>query len=932
MHHQSPGTSGDFYTYGNLPSVSSIQRIPPSPAEFNHANSSMDGGYQMESELPPINHSNPHPYPQQQINSFPGSPLTIQTNLPPIQMTAMTQFKINHWQNKNFDSGVQTMSHSQVPSVMSMGSVHPPSMMSGVSSMADELARTELTDQQQQRFENIPLGYRQDSSKALSAMPSLVQLMRDTDEVVVQKAVGIVQNIARQDDDERRTPPVIRGREVPETLRSVMIHWKNKPMIVRMCLGTLFHLCSRSQDQETLQEIIRLTKENNWSFLTDLITFIGREENACWRYATLILHSIVSEKNIGIEALLQARKLNALVAVSSRLAPNNSEKLLSVVVELCRLLCDKDVDLKHKFLELGGIQKLLSVLNGCQYENLLWRTTQLLNHFANYEPGWLVGCGAHKTLCRMLTHGSPRVVNSALECLRNISDVSCEDSDCFPLLSTLLRFMGNENLKTVLYAVQIMGNMCANNKARKEHLIQMNGVGLLIRQICVPSSNPPLEEECHREILDLLRSLSMGHDRVQEVQLMLFENPEIYLHKLMQLRPAVLKKTLQVLMQAAKNDANLERFSATALANPQTRARISFPSLIIYVLYISCEHLPENQMIENVSIPDLIHFSMATLQQLCRDRNLLNEISMLLGQPNHLLSGTILPVYALLQPQIREESVTRSALGLLSSIAIIPELTASFSSNLQLIKTITQHKASQNQTIASYANRALTLIQQGVEQMKSNSTQNYPIEQPRSSGTLRKSSSRPLEDLQQYVSTHQPSPQSSSRAELAEYIEPVPSLEMARNAPSREPENSPDQSPADNWPADLNDVQDTLNPFVNVFCGNDPSPSYQQPMPSEYHGDPKMDMSGQYDGNNWTGYQNNAPNYYPRQHYPNPHQPTQYPNQMGYYEEYRYAPGSQNDYRQRPPVPTQNQRQNYSNYPPQYPQQMPYDDRRYPPY
>lgn len=34
-----------------------------------------------------------------------------------------------------------------------------------------------------------------------------------------------------------------------------------------------------------------------------------REENACWRYATLILHSIVSEKTIGTEALLQARKL-----------------------------------------------------------------------------------------------------------------------------------------------------------------------------------------------------------------------------------------------------------------------------------------------------------------------------------------------------------------------------------------------------------------------------------------------------------------------------------------------------------------------------------------------------------------------------------------------------------------------------------------------
>lgn len=64
-----------------------------------------------------------------------------------------------------------------------MASIHAQSMISGVSSVADELSRAELTDKQQQRFENIPLGNRPEYSKAVSALPSLIELMNDSDEV-----------------------------------------------------------------------------------------------------------------------------------------------------------------------------------------------------------------------------------------------------------------------------------------------------------------------------------------------------------------------------------------------------------------------------------------------------------------------------------------------------------------------------------------------------------------------------------------------------------------------------------------------------------------------------------------------------------------------------------------------------------------------------
>lgn len=66
------------------------------------------------------------------------------------------------------------------------------------------------------------------------------------------------------------------------------------------------------------------------------------------------------------------------------LEAEKSEKLLPVIVDLIRVLCEKNTEQKIKFVKMGGPQKLLMLLQHRVYENLLWRTTQLLKTFSNF--------------------------------------------------------------------------------------------------------------------------------------------------------------------------------------------------------------------------------------------------------------------------------------------------------------------------------------------------------------------------------------------------------------------------------------------------------------------------------------------------------------------------------------------------------------------
>ncbi|VDP14656.1 unnamed protein product [Heligmosomoides polygyrus] len=227
-----------------------------------------------------------------------------------------------------------------------------------------------------------------------------------------------------------------------------------------------------------------------------------------------------------------------LQVVSEWLQHEKSEKLLPVIVDLAY------------FLETNGIPKLLNILKKCLYENCLWRTTRLLTVFSNFNPQMLVQCNAPAILAPQLAHDSERLVLVSLECLRNISDVPT-DANRYDLLRSLLRLFGHRNQKVTRYTLDILANLCANNRVNKEFLISNGIVGYLLRVLneertMNKQNQTIMVEEIHECILSILCTLCVGNSMIEEVRVEVFRQPQLFLEKLVHMRPVLLKQTLQV--------------------------------------------------------------------------------------------------------------------------------------------------------------------------------------------------------------------------------------------------------------------------------------------------------------------------------------------------------------------------------------------------
>ncbi|PIO71175.1 hypothetical protein TELCIR_06934 [Teladorsagia circumcincta] len=104
----------------------------------------------------------------------------------------------------------------------------------------------------------------------------------------------------------------------------------------------------------------------------------------------------------------------------------------------------------------------------------------------------LVQCNAPAVLAPLLAHDSERLVLVSLECLRNISDVPT-DGNRFDLLRALLRLFGHRNQKVTRYTLDILANLCANNKVNK---VSNEGVfhARTVPKVAHQNHSPPITE------------------------------------------------------------------------------------------------------------------------------------------------------------------------------------------------------------------------------------------------------------------------------------------------------------------------------------------------------------------------------------------------------------------------------------------------------
>ncbi|VDN83907.1 unnamed protein product [Brugia pahangi] len=703
-----------FNTTGNS------TRLPPTQAQPIPASSQMPP----RSAQVPLSTPLPHHYQQQQEQPASTGNADISSTGPSNATNAM--FRVQMWSN-NFDSGVHSMNHSSAPSVLSVSSLRAGSQISTMSD--DAHSRIELTDQQQIKFENIPsdLGRGSQDGETRNAVPELIHLLSDADEVVVQRAATTIQTIAKIDSEEPLyAEPYLRAVEVITALKDLLRTKSNKPAIIKPTLGALFHISER---RDGLESILKINDQTKGSLLIDIIQHIKFTGGSALRYAILTFHTIIAVKSADGHNIEVARANGALQALTQFLDRESNEKLLSVIVECVRLLCDKSQTQRALFLQLNGPSKLLHILRVLRYEGLLWRTTQLLKIFSNADPQAIVKCGGYDVLHKQLEHASQRLIISTLECIRNMSDVPTKDMDVSPLLNKLLQLLGAMDPIVILYCTGILSNLLANNQMNKEFLFSRGAIPTLYRVLIssysIPASTPNQQqrvEDIQERALATLRHLCVGHTHQVEAQKAVLQQQyaaDFLLRKLTEMRPSILKQTLQILNKAALQDANLLLFREIRLRQAAD-CETNFVERIALILKVACDQLPSTKMVEEVRVADLIQLSLSTLQLLCRDSVLLNQISYCIRRSDFLMfrdrdgdCAALLPVFCLYQNYVKDENLDRSALGLIYELSSHPELAALYAADSGLMAALHHYSQSRNQPFATYAKQAYERSMQG---------------------------------------------------------------------------------------------------------------------------------------------------------------------------------------------------------------------------
>uniref|UniRef100_A0A1I7TC38 Beta-catenin/armadillo-related protein 1 n=1 Tax=Caenorhabditis tropicalis TaxID=1561998 RepID=A0A1I7TC38_9PELO len=618
--------------------------------------------------------------------------------------------KVDMWRNHNFDSGFQTMNHSEAPSIIS--SLHPSSHLSGISSMAEYEPIPNLSDQQKQKFDGITKSPTDGQYNTVRAIPELTMLMKDQDNEVVYKAVILMQNIAKMECDplRRQNEARIVDPLVIFTLRDLLRDKVDHPNIIRFALGTLFNICNR---QEGIDLVTRAISEQP-DIIPNLIRHIGTYPTSIYKYAILTMHSILSDKQRGGQSVTIARQQDAIIHVTPWLEAEKSEKLLPVIVDLIRVLCEKNNDQKIKFVRLGGPQKLLTILQHRGYENLLWRSTQLLITFSNFDAPNLVAVGGRQILANLLSHGSPRLVLSTLETLRNISDVSSKLNED-QLLKSLLELVNSRNATIRLYSAQTMSNLVANNRHNKEFMCANHGVVNLLRALEIASNEMAdlRDKEAQRmedyieSLICTLRHLCVGHAMCDKVQAYVFRDPALFLHKLLGMRPVLVKHTLSLLLKIVSQHPLLIPFRQCRIGDK------GFVEQLIYILRVACTHLNVQDTIEGIRVKDIVHLCIQIMRSITRDQDILNEVVFFLQTPenNRMGDGHTLPIFVLQKANV-EENTKSSTLSLIYNLMHHEQMAEVFERDEVLGKMLqnVQMQAHTHPELAGLANNILKMI------------------------------------------------------------------------------------------------------------------------------------------------------------------------------------------------------------------------------
>lgn len=343
------------------------------------------------------------------------------------------------------------------------------------------------------------INYQDDAELATRAIPELTKLLNDEDQVVVNKAAMIVNQLTRKEASRRAL------MQSPQMVAAVVRAMQNtSDMETARATASILHNLSHHREG-----LLGIFKSGG---IPALVRMLSSPMDSVLFYAITTLHNLLLHQEGAKMAVRLADGLQRMVPLLKK----SNTKFLAITTDCLQLLSYGNQESKLIILANGGPEGLVYIMRTYNYEKLLWTTSRVLKVLSvcpSNKPA-IVDAGGMQALGKHLTSPSPRLVQNCLWTLRNLSDAATRQDGMEHLLQDLVGLLSSEDINMLTCATGILSNLTCNNTHNKTLVTQRNGVEALIHTIVRADSRQDVIEPA----VCALRHLTSRHPEAEGAQ------------------------------------------------------------------------------------------------------------------------------------------------------------------------------------------------------------------------------------------------------------------------------------------------------------------------------------------------------------------------------------------------------------------------------
>ena len=343
------------------------------------------------------------------------------------------------------------------------------------------------------------INYQDDADLATRAIPELIKLLNDEDQVVVSQAAMMVHQLSKKEASRHAI------MNSPNMVAALVKALSNSSDLesTKGAIGTLHNLSHHRQG------LLAIFKSGG---INALVKLLSSPVESVLFYTITTLHNLLLHQEGVKNQVRLAGGIPKMIALLQR----NNVKFLAIVTDCLQIMAYGNQESKLIMLASQGPHELIRLMRTYDYEKLLWTTSRVVKVLSvcSSNKTALVDAGGLQALALHLGHPSTRLVQNCLWALRNLSDAGSKLDNLDQLMSGLVDLLRSTDVNIVTCSAGILSNLTCNNHRNKVVVCQMGGIEGLIDTIASAGDR----EEITEPSICALRHLTSRHPESEVAQ------------------------------------------------------------------------------------------------------------------------------------------------------------------------------------------------------------------------------------------------------------------------------------------------------------------------------------------------------------------------------------------------------------------------------